>query len=308
MTTPPSVPTISLLGIVIKDNGVFITDASHATNYNSTVRAFRYDGVEAEPSRVEGWFKLAKVPEVVEKVIPATAKTTGWKLKAGFVPSEKLPATLEPFPSWEDSPYEGVCECYERVTETVPERRERVEFKLHVIAERDGAWAPIKADFPLNPEYGLLDRLTIIHPVLLPERPCRLSVERSFEIIYAHIKSNLNPKVATMKEYHSLGCLSVDKLIPCDPVPYTTQVGTKRRPRTETRYQMSRSFQIYETARPYSGASPYSGHTLCEPFIGTSYEDLQANIKTFLDELMRVLNEPVKDCPHCKGRGVITSS
>ncbi len=305
-TQPPTPPALSLLGIVTKENGVFITDAQNASSYNSTVRAFLYDGVDATPSRVEGWFHLSKTPEVVEKVVRATSKVTGWKLKAGFAASERLPATLAPFGRWDETPYEGVCECYEAVTEVVPERRERVEVKLHIIAERDGAWAPIKADFPLNPEYGLLDRLTIIHPVLLPERPCRLSVSDSFKIIFDHVKANLNPKVATMSGYENLGCFSVDKLIPCDPVPYTTQVGTKRRPRTETRYQTSRSFQVFETARPYSGSAPYSGHTLCEPFIGTSYEDLQANIKSFLDELMAKLNEPVKDCPHCKGRGVIS--
>jgi len=40
-------------------------------------------------------------------------------------------------------------------------------------------------------------------------------------------------------------------------------------------------------------------------FEGNNIEDSHQNIEKYLKELMAHINKPIKDCPHCKGMGVL---
>ena len=51
----------------------------------------------------------------------------------------------------------------------------------------------------------------------------------------------------------------------------------------------------------YNGYEKY----VTPEFRGENYEDLMFNIKQYCKEIVELINEPVKDCPHCKGRGVL---
>ena len=50
---------------------------------------------------------------------------------------------------------------------------------------------------------------------------------------------------------------------------------------------------------------PYQSYTVIEPIEGEKYQDLEKNIDDYLTKLITYINEPLVDCPHCKGRGVI---
>ena len=78
--------------------------------------------------------------------------------------------------------------------------------------------------------------------------------------------------------------------------------GTKKKPKYETRYRKSREVEVFNMT---SAKDKYNNYTIIKGFEGNSEEDLKNKIDTYLEELMAIINEPLHDCPHCKGMGVI---
>ncbi len=304
-TTPtPPVEPLKLVAIVTKETGTFICAASTGNSWSRpTITGCLFDGQKAvlQPTRVDHWYKIPAVPTKVQQVKPAVVKTIAFTLLPGFAPSEKLPARIVGS-TLSDTPHEGVSECYQRETETAPETYVDVPFELHVIAERE-RFEIVKADFNLT--YGLIDQLTL-DPVLLQERPCKLDARQSYTIIRNHVKTHINPTWAAVTSDYDF-CFTVEKRIPlAAAIPFQRETRVSaRKTKMVTDYRHHRTVKVYETAPPDQYGKPYNGYTLTEPFVGTSYEDLQAKIKTFLDALMAKINEPIKDCPHCGGKGVI---
>ena len=308
MSSPTPAPQPLLLcAIVTKESGVFICAAvppGGSQWSRPTITSYVFDGQKAVlvPTRVDSWFKIPAVPAKVQRVIPATKKTVAFTLLPGFVPSERLPARVD-LSSLSDTTLEGVSECYQPVYEETPESYEDVPFQLHVIAERD-RFEVIKSDFTL--QYGLIDQLTV-DPILLQERPCRLDAAQSYKIIREHVKTHIDPKWAAITSDYDF-CFTVEKRIPlAEPIPFSREVKVSaRRSKTVTDYRHHRAVKVYETSPPERNGKPYSHYPLTEPFVGENHEDLKAKIKTFLDNLMAKINEPIKDCPHCGGKGVIS--
>jgi hypothetical protein len=300
MTTPAP---LTLLVIQTKKNGVFIKQHAPASYYGSNPFAgYLFDGTPAAPTPVNGWAKLAATPSAVTKEVQPPARTIGYELSKGFSPSERLPARIEGVSTLEDGPYEGVAECYTAIRETFPMTTVEVPFQVTVIAERD-AFEIVKQEFTV--EYGLIDQLVIADPVLLSERPCRLSAAQSYNLIRAHIKTNIDLKYAEVTSDYDF-CLTVKKRVEmAEPEAYQVNVGTSRRPKTRTDYRRDRMVTCYEVSPSQRDGKPYQHYPIVQPFVGTSYEDLQAKIKAFLTALMRHINAPLCECKTCKGMGVV---
>jgi DNA-directed RNA polymerase subunit RPC12/RpoP len=49
----------------------------------------------------------------------------------------------------------------------------------------------------------------------------------------------------------------------------------------------------------------YQNYRIIEGFRGKTQEDLKNNIDSYCKKLIEFINEPVVDCPHCKGRGIV---
>jgi hypothetical protein len=153
-----------------------------------------------------------------------------------------------------------------------------------------------------EPKYSLLDRITT-HPVLLPTKQCYLTKEESYKIIRNHVKTNIDPRYARVTSDYDF-CFAVEKVIELHkPYEYTVNVNaaySRRKPKYEKRYNTTKSVKVYEVA-----PKVYNSYPIVEPFSGKDYDDLKKNIDEFLHNLMEMINEPVVECEHCKGRGVI---
>jgi len=290
----PKTPKQHFIIVKTKSSGCFISDNLENYSYHQgSISRFLFDGKKPEKTQLNDWFKIDDAPTKVELVRGPSTKVLGYKLKLGYAPSERLPANVA-YGDLEDD-FEMF---YEKVIEQIPQENEVIEFGLHVIAEKD-KWEPIKTDFDLK--YGLIDRLTL-HPVLLPERPCELSKEESYKIIRDYVKTHIDPKVAYVSSDYDF-CFSVTKNIKLsETIPYQKDIShyRARKPKYVTAYQTDRKVVIYETA-----PKPYQSYPTCEAFWGENYEALKRNVDAFLKELIDRINEPLCDCPTCKGRGVI---
>jgi hypothetical protein len=119
------------------------------------------------------------------------------------------------------------------------------------------------------------------------------------KIIRNHIKLNIDPKYARITSDYDF-CLTVEKVISHEPIPYSVVMGTKRRPRNETRYRNSRSIKIFQTS-----PEGYTDYPTQKPINGLNQKDLEEKVDLYLNELMEEINKPFIECEHCNGMGVI---
>lgn len=73
---------------------------------------------------------------------------------------------------------------------------------------------------------------------------------------------------------------------------------------------MSRSTEPHVTCQYYNvpklSGRVYDGYTRMRVVEWEELgENMKKNIAEYLEELMDVINEPVRECPHCSGMGVL---
>lgn len=298
MTTKP----IELIAVKSR-SGVYIADATWLPGYwnrRVNIDMLLFDGKAATATKLKDWGRIDAVPTAIDRVIPATSINYRYELKEGCPVTEQTPVVL----TSSEVEDRGVRGLYDLKSDPVPERTEPLEFQLAVLDE-DSDFEPVEPPFPV--QNSLLDMLRI-HPVLLPMKAVRATEEESYKLIRQHVIENINPKVAAITSNYDF-CFTVKKLIPLAEVEtYVVDVANSifqkraRKPKMETRYRKHRDRIVYEVA-----PKPYQKYPVVRCFTGTDLADLQHNVKVFLDDLMTMINEPFKDCPHCKGMGVVLS-
>ena len=213
----------------------------------------------------------------------------------------------------EDGRYENLRGLYELKKDVVPDTVSAVEFSLKLIAEIPSIKDYSKFSFSAGDKRGLINKNNIetysLDKILFPkilrlERPCFLSSKDSYDIVRAYVKANINNAYATITSDYDF-CLTVKKKILLNKAEsYLADISRfgARKPKYETQYRDSREIEIFEMTHKDSN---YKGYTPIEGFKGSNADDLDKNIKIYLDELMAKINAPLKDCECCKGRGVI---
>lgn len=291
--------TLKLVAIKTK-NKVYISDNIDNSNYHSTrIENYLFDGEKPKKTYRNSWFELDNLPTKIERKIAPQRINIRYELNPKYPMSELTPKIIEESYIDEDSPYYDVIGLYERKWDQTEETMEEVEFQLNIIEELEENFEITKQEYDLK--YNFLDILNT-HPILLRTKPCSLTREESYKIIREYIKANINPLYASITSDYDF-CFTVQKVIELyKPEEYQVNInsGTKRKPKYETRFKRSRSEKIYEAA-----PKPYQSYPVVQPFSGKNEEDLKNNIKTFLEELISKINEPIKECEHCKGTGVV---
>lgn len=288
--------------IAIKtNNNFFVSDNINGESYfHTNIDTLLFDGEKPKTTYKKDWFKLKHEPTKIERELPEKQINRRYELKEGFQETKLTPKTINESYIDEYSEYYEVKGLYDLKYDTVPTGFEEIPFEINIVEEINGNFEIVKEEF--NVKYNLIDRIQT-HPVLLPTKPCYLTKEESYKIIRNHVKANINPKYARVTSDYDF-CFTVEKVIELyKPQEYEIDINRsypRRKPKYEKRYKTARSVKIYEVA-----PKEYQKYPVVKPFYGENYEDLKKNINQFLDELMEFINEPVVDCEHCKGRGVI---
>jgi len=160
-----------------------------------------------------------------------------------------------------------------------------------------------------NVTYDLLTELCV--PDIARESfPCSLTSKQSYEIVRKYIQDHIDPKVAKITSDYDF-CFTVKKKIEkvkSEKYVYDENAAhnmfnkRKRKPKYKTAYRESREIEVFEmthTEDNYKGYTPISG------FKANSLTKLKETIDNYLDGVIKVINEPLRDCPNCEGTGVI---
>jgi len=306
-------------------------DNGYLVSMKNGYRMSRYyfDGKLSKETHNDIWSFIEKRPKKIQSDVSQPNINYRYELLDEEMESEKIPLVLIRGEVMEydddDCDWTWKSDCkeyakyyslYKLVSDEQPDIKVNVEFTIVEEVEVSGYKKTKKFSFPTatigynkssRPITNESVKSQLIDEIMFPDvvmhmRPSRLTPTQSYSIVRKHIQDNIDPKYATITSDHDF-CFTVKKKIDLyEHEEYTVDLNlmkrTKRK-RLETRYRKTREVAIYETS-----PEGYSKYPTIKGFEGKDDDDLVKNIKRFLKDLMKVINEPVVDCPHCKGRGV----
>ena len=283
----------------------------------TSLDSYIFDGKSPEKTFMPQWIFLKKTPKHIEILKQQPNINTRYELINKNLSSDKIPLVIE-FAELElDEIFSGLQSLYELKSESQPPKLTDVEFSFTVIMELDEIKDWNGFSFPAETrslgigtktynitekdvEYQLLDKI-LFPNIVLAARPCRLSSKQSYDIVRNFVKTHINPRYAVVTSDYDF-CFTVEKRIErFEPLEYLVEIGFGKRKHKEKKYNIARTVKVFEMT--YSPEN-YKGYTPIEGFVGENWNDLSKKVISFCENLVNTLNEPVKDCPHCKGTGV----
>ncbi len=319
--------------IAIKTNDSFLIsdNVNNKSYFTSNLSSLFFDGVKPESTFKHDWFKIKNKPIKIEKEVLQNSINKRYELKQEFDKGsfKKVWLYNEAYNVLEGEFYEEfqvIRGLYDYKEDKQPNIFESIDFEWEEILEIDifkepqgfsykaaGEWNhktyPNVTEKDLK--YDILAQV-LTPSILLHTQPCKLSSKETYDIIRKFIKENINPRVAEITSDYDF-CFTVKKKIPlAKSYTYQTDVNNnifssrKKKPKYETRLVDKKSVEVFEmTWKGYNGTTGYNGYTPVEPFEAENQEELKKYIDSYLENLINIINEPVKECNCCNGTGVI---
>jgi hypothetical protein len=322
------IETKTKLSVIETKTKIYITDQkldknSYERKYTSTdLLDYVINGQKPNPSFHHDWVIIDKIPKKIEKLVHQNNINKRYELKDHSLESDKIPL-LVPYEKIPDD-FENISSLYEFKSDEQPDVLKEIEFeivetiKFNDIKEFHGFSYPIKVEQSFKTvdseitekdvKHQLLDKIMFPN-LMLPSCNCKLTSKQSYNIVREYVKNNIDPKYAEITSDYDF-CFTVKKRIKLtETQEYTVDVNfghnlfskRKRRPKYKKQYRDYRSVEVFEMT--YSPKC-YNNYTPIDGFEGKDQDDLVENINSYLKELIEVINEPIVDCPHCKGAGV----
>jgi hypothetical protein len=307
------------LFVIELGKGYLIKDKKDGRWNQGKVSELEFNGKLVEPTFHLNWYSTETLDNCL-LVIPEKKETDFYQLKENVSETETLPKIKKHIDY--DSDERAF---YDAVYKTIPETKEEIILTKEIVCKIDDIEKTKGFSFTVkNPTYPnsqpgykitedraihqLVDTIIFPKPALAL-RPTKLSSVDSFEIIRNYINDNIDPKYAEVTSNYEF-CLTVTKKIPLsEQVEFTYDdnfnlFGRKRKPKFKKGYRTERKQVVFECA-PIRDGKLYSGYSKCVEFQGETYEDLVKNVNEYLERIIKEINEPLIDCPNCKGQGVI---
>lgn len=312
--------------------GYYITKNLGTSNYSFNHDAlvkYLYNGQSPQLTWLEGWYFIKDIPTKVSHMQSQPNINYRFILKDDSLVSDKIPLVLDRLIAcdkaecgeyvWKPE-YENYKSLYELVSDEQPNIEIEDEFDFKIVMSVDTFQPPDRWDFktskkwdsykrdwtiesvtPHDVKHQIIDQI-VFPDILLHTRPSKLSAKDSYEIIRAYIKDNIDPKVSQV-EYDNDSFFIVKKRIPLSK-PYETKIEKKTgRKRKEIVHKMvtDKNITVFSMAHELN----YKTYGVIEGFEGIDESDLKKKIEEYLQDVITVINEPIKECPNCNGTGVI---
>jgi len=290
-----------------------------------------FDGETLVQTTTPGWYKLPKYPTRIYTEQRATQINFRYELVEKSLANETIKLVLDMEEvsetrfygderSWKKE-FAHLESLYTLAYDTVPGREVDISFEIDVLFVEEVQSGVLSYNIEqafYNHElqdrrltesavqHQLADKL-FFPKILLPAKPSKLTSRQSFDIVRQYIKEHMDREVAVITSDYDF-CFTVEKRIALDEAvvdrkEILTKKGTSyKRPRYATNLQTFRSIEVFEmTWSPKC----YTNYSVLAGFRGESHADLKQNIDKYCSNLIQKINEPLQDCPHCHGRGVL---
>lgn len=285
------------ISAIVKPDKVYIniTDYPYLDDYSN----YLFDGGLALGTSKQYWKAIKKLPTVITKIHKKYSYTDGYQI-LDWAKDSGNPLKVNADFFDEEAGNDGIKGLYEPITIDVPERQEDVSFTIETIATVSSNWEFVHA--PKGVQYLTVDEIEN-HLVMLQDKPCSLSVKESYNIIREYVKLNFDRNNAVIESDYDFHFKVGKKIQLCKTESYKVITDAfSKRPKEITNYRDTRNITVLDIATEKKWGP------LCEAFTGKNHAELNDNIKKYLTTIMEDINRPLKDCPTCRGKGVLTNN
>jgi hypothetical protein len=317
--------------VVEDDIGQYICE--DCGNYSRTItNSVLINNKKPVETYLDHWYYVEGGLESIKRPLPNKKVNGRYVLKNPMLANDKIPGLIVPISrdgeeiTWYE--YGDISSLYDIVWDSEPQPPLELTFETNLILKVERLDNP-QFYYNIPKEYGdkpqkpitnkkfhhnILDRITI-PGIALVSRPCSILPGDFYKIIREYVNTHINPKVARVSsdfDFH----FKVEKLIPLatqaeykvdinEPglfdVLFSKKRPKRKKPKYETRYRTHRSVEVYNIAPK---EAKY-GATVIKGLEASSHAELDSKINEYLENLIEYINEPITDCPHCKGMGVV---
>ncbi len=319
---------LKIIAIKLPDGFIISDNVENKSTFRSALEPILFDDVEPTHTFKSDWFKIKSKPTVLTRKEAQPSINCRYELKPEYIggPFKNIwlkEDTYIPGHMYDYLPeFESLKSLYEYKEDKQPHIIKEIEFEWIELCELEVFKEPDKIQYsvinPYKPDsYNLITNTSVQYdilsqiltpPILLFTQPCKLSSKDTYDIIRNFVKENINPKVAEISSDYDF-CFAVVKKIPIAKPYHRTYTNSirKRKPTTNTVLVDIKSVRIFEMThnKASNGNVGYQGYTLIKPFEAETSDALKEHIDSYLDDLIGIINEPVKECPTCNGVGVL---
>ena len=312
--------------LCVKTNkGCFISDcqATNGYDYNyhrSVLENMFFNGKKPTGTYYPNWFYIEEYPTTIQREVRGECVNKRYELIDTTLESDKMPLVI---------PYERENEYNSNVIENLysfkydqaPNYMEDVKCKIQIICEVENYNFPPKFEYNaidrpggsdrnytiknVDIKHQLLDKM-IFPPVLLHERPCKLSSKQMYNLTRQYILQNIDNSVAKITSNYDF-CFEVKKLVPLiepETITYHNIFGRTKRERTKI-HTMVKKYEEKLIFEMTHDQEKYRGYTVIPEMFANSEAELKEKVDTWLESLIGIINKPLCQCPHCNGTGYI---
>jgi len=326
---------INIVAVKTK-RGYYITEQEHLIDrYKGLVcGVLFYDGIQPAKTFKDDWFFIEKEPINIKEEKTQPNINYRYELKDKSMLSDKIPLSFKresvaspgeyTYSDWEwKEEFGHLRSLYELKSDEQPKLMVPLEFTWNVILDLpiDEINEPVKMSYNIlgkrdwqnaifnlenkDIQHQLLDRV-IFPSIILHNTPANLTSKQSYDIVREYVREHIDGRYAKITSDYDF-CFTVKKVLKIAK-PYIKKIDTrlwgskKRTPTIKEVAVESREVEIFEMTH---SESKYSGYTVFSGFEASSEAELKMQIDAYLEDLMAKINEPLVECIHCNGKGVV---
>lgn len=306
------------------DKGCFISDCRATTGYDYNYHRTQLDklffnGKNPTGTYYPNWYYIEEYPTTVQREVRGACVNKRYELVDTTLASDKMPLVI-PYED-QDKYNEAVFNLYKYTYDQEPDYMEDVECSIQVVCEIDNYTFPPKFEYSaiartgwndnyytitnVNVQHQMLDKM-IFPPVLLHNRPCKLSSKQMYDLTRQYILTHIDNSVAKITSNYAF-CFEVKKLVPLiepETITYQNIFGRtkKERNKIHTAIKKYEEKSIFEMTHEQE---KYKGYSVIPEMYADSEAELKEKVDTWLESLIAIINKPLCQCPHCQGSGYI---
>jgi hypothetical protein len=301
------------------DRGCYISDARD-THYKKNLKVLFFNDKHPVDTYYNDWYFIDEYPTTIQQEVTGELINKRYVLKDDSLISDKMPKVI-PYEEEDNYNSDVIESLYSYEYDRADPYKEDLDCDIQVICEVENFNFPPKFEYDAihhwnyseqvytiknaDVQHQMLDKM-IFPPVLLHERPCKLTSKQMYDITRQYILEHIDNAVAKITSNYAF-CFEVKKLIPLiEPETITYQnifARTKReRNKIHTTIKKYEEKTIFEMTHEQE---KYRGYSVIPEMYADSEAELKEKVDTWLEGLIEIINKPLCQCPHCQGSGYI---
>lgn len=312
--------------LCIKTNkGCFITDCTATGGYDydyhrTSLKDLLFDGKKPTDTYCRHWYYIEQYPTSIQKEMPGEYINKRYELKDETLASDKMPKII-PYEEVDGYNWELIDSLYSYEHDQAPSYLADVSCDIQVLCEIDNYNFPPKLEYNAvhrknwsdeqytitnaSVHHQMLDKI-IFPAVLLHNKPCKFSSVQMYNITRQYILDHIDNSVAKVTSNYDF-CFTVKKLIPLiepETITYHNFFARTKRERNKV-HTTVKKFNEVEIFEMTHDQRRYDNYTVIPEMYANSEAELKEKVDTWLEGLMKIINEPLCQCPHCQGTGYV---